>query len=115
MDPTSLEHACEFLRAHGFKPFFVLDEAESVDFKARFPASPLGRLDGAPLVETRLGPKVRIYDPAQRTAAAVAAAAHDAAMRDAAAAAPADAPSSAQAEIESQRARRPRSRTRSLP
>jgi hypothetical protein len=59
----SLDRALEFLRAHGYRPYLLLEPWEQQDFVRQFGGrSPLGDLSWPPIVD--INHEVRIYDPA---------------------------------------------------
>src|SRR2546423_8394018 len=63
----SLDAAMEMLRARGFRPYFLLEEWEIPDFRARFAdASAAGRLDWRPMVSWHAIVPVALYDPSAR-------------------------------------------------
>lgn len=69
LDPTSLDHVADDLRAHGYHPVFVLDEAlEAEAFRARFPQSRYGRLDWPPRATFTTVTRILFLDPADREA-----------------------------------------------
>ena len=73
--PESLDSSIDDLRRLGYRPYFVLEEDEAADFRARFARrSALGALDWMPLARLDRTPGVAIYDPEQsrRTDRAVA-------------------------------------------
>ena len=56
---AALEHA-------GRRPFLLVEDWEQPDVRARFPASPIARLDWPPRVEVTGTTKVRLFDPRDR-------------------------------------------------
>lgn len=67
IEPRSFEDAISRMRTRGFRPYFVIEDAEEVLFKARFrPVSPLGYLDWEPMGVLEGPAPVRVYDPADR-------------------------------------------------
>lgn len=58
----SLDRAIAFLRARGYRPYFLIETWEQPDFVQKFGGhSPLGELTWPPLVD--INHQVRIYDP----------------------------------------------------
>jgi hypothetical protein len=64
LDPASLDRVLAFARGRGLQPYLMLDSGEEPVFRARFAASPVGRLDWPPRLE--IAPQVRVYEPAAR-------------------------------------------------
>jgi hypothetical protein len=64
LDPAWLDGAIAFALEKGYEPYLLLDSGEERDFRARFAASDLGRLDWPPLIE--IAPQVRVYQPSAR-------------------------------------------------
>jgi hypothetical protein len=64
LDPAWLDRALAFARDKGYEPYLLLDSGEESDFRSRFAASDMGRLDWPPLIE--IAPQVRIYQPSAR-------------------------------------------------
>ena len=66
IDPADLALVVSQLRQLGYGPYFVLDDSEEPQFRARFDDhTPFGRLDWAPIA-TLDHNRVRIYDTAGR-------------------------------------------------
>jgi hypothetical protein len=66
IDPKWLDRALDDLRSRGYHPYFLLEEFEEEQFRARFAAdSSLGALDWPPIARLPRTPDVKIYDPAQ--------------------------------------------------
>jgi len=62
-----LEPTLETLRAHGLKPYLLVEDGETLVFRSQFAAtSEIGRLDWPPAYELASQPVVRIYDPDDR-------------------------------------------------
>jgi hypothetical protein len=67
--PEWLDRAVAFLRDHGYRPFFVIDDFEIALFQQRFEGtSALGKLDWTPAAEFPGQVHVRIFDPSDRPA-----------------------------------------------
>jgi hypothetical protein len=64
LDPPWLDRALAFAREKGYEPYLLLDSGEESDFRSRFAASDMGRLDWPPLIE--IAPQVRVYQPSAR-------------------------------------------------
>ena len=65
MDPQWLDRAIAFLKAEGYRPYFVVESEEEPEFRQHFAAGPgLGHLEWPPMAD--LNRQVRIYDPADR-------------------------------------------------
>jgi hypothetical protein len=63
-DGVWLDQSMRVLKEMGYKPYFVLEDAEQIDFKTRFKGkSRYGQVDWPPVAEVRNTPGVRIYDP----------------------------------------------------
>jgi hypothetical protein len=67
LHPRALGDAVRSLSAMGRRPFIVIEEGEEPRFRWQFETdTPIGKLDWPPSLETYHGPRVRIYDPAER-------------------------------------------------
>jgi hypothetical protein len=67
LDPRGLDAAVQFLDHAGYRPYFVLEAWEEVQFRDRFArSSALGLLDWPPMAEIGRGVRVRFYDPRDR-------------------------------------------------
>jgi hypothetical protein len=67
LDEHWLDRAVDALRERGYRPYFVLEEAEETPFRDHFgDRNVLGKLDWPPAVERTEPIRVRIYDPADR-------------------------------------------------
>jgi hypothetical protein len=67
LDEHWLDRAVHTLRERGYRPYFVLEEAEEVPFRDHFgDRNVLGKLDWPPAVERTEPIRVRVYDPADR-------------------------------------------------
>jgi hypothetical protein len=64
LEPAWLDRALAFVREKGYEPYLLLDSGEESDFRSRFAASDVGRLDWPPLIE--IAPQVRVYQPSAR-------------------------------------------------
>jgi len=65
--PDGLDRAVAFLKAEGFRPYFLLDVKEEPAFIARFQDhSPLGSLEWPPIAQ--INHELRVYDPDNRAA-----------------------------------------------
>lgn len=63
VEPAALDDVVERLAREGATTWLVVEDWEEVPFRARFGATPRGRLDWAPTAETRAGGiRVRVYD-----------------------------------------------------
>jgi hypothetical protein len=61
VDPGRLDDALSFLRRHGRRPYLLLETWEEPEFKRRFAADRLGRLDWPPIAV--IDTQVRVFDP----------------------------------------------------
>jgi hypothetical protein len=64
IDAAWLDRALEFLRARGYRPYFVFESWEEAEFRRHFAGSAVAALDWPPAAE--IASQVRIYDVADR-------------------------------------------------
>jgi hypothetical protein len=64
LDPAGLERALMFVRTKGYEPYLLFERREEPDFRQRFTASGIARLDWPPMAE--VASQVRIYRPDDR-------------------------------------------------
>jgi hypothetical protein len=63
---VSLEAAAARLANLGYRPLLLVEDWEDAGLRARFPASPLARLDWPPRADFGTETRVRLFDPADR-------------------------------------------------
>ena len=62
LPPDGLDRALAFVRAHGYRPYFLIETGEQAEFVQQFEGkSPLGNLGWPPGVD--INHMLRIYDP----------------------------------------------------
>ncbi len=63
-DAAWLDRSIGVFKELGYKPYFVLEETEQIQFQTKFSGkSRYGRLDWPTIAEVRDAPRVRVYDP----------------------------------------------------